>query len=227
MENNFQKDMEGVIINQDENQDGYLIVPHIDIKQLLNDYNAGLVSKDINIMQTILCNSEIICGTKNFIDYINGYLCCFYIIKKSQIIFKDSEIHFPNENDYNNFFFFLNEYSNNGYAYISVYDAETLLSTLCSELHSKEYDFTNGFVQYKNLSEKEKINMFKEKNIYKIVFTKNEIFKYQKEFRIFLTPKNGIVSEFIEEKICPLSNSIVNNFVYLSPDFCIEKGIKK
>lgn len=227
LENIFQKDMEGVITSQDEGQDGYVIIPHIDIKQLINDYNSGKGNKDVSIMQTILNNSEIICKTENFKSFINGYLCCFYIIKKSQIIFKDKEIHFSNGNDYNDFFYFLNMYSGNGYAYISVYDAETLLSTLCSEMFSKGYDYTNGFVKYENLSEKEKIKFFNEKNTYKIVFTKDKSFEYQKEFRIFFTPKKRSLSEFIEEKICPLSKSVVNKFVYLSPDFCREKGIKK
>lgn len=232
VENDFQKDMEGVILSQDEGADGYLLVPHIDIKQLINDYNSGIRNKDINIMQIILHNSEVICKTENFISFINGYLCCFYIIKKNQVIFNGKGIHFPNEKDYYDFVYFLKRYSDEkdfdkGYAYVSVYDAEPLLTTLCDEMYSKGYNYTNGFVEYENLSQEKKIKYFNEKNIYKIAFTKNKLFDYQKEFRILFSPKNHSLSDFIEEKICPLSKSVVKSFVYLSYDFCREKGIKK
>lgn len=225
VENDFQKDFEGVIFKQDEDQNGYLFYSPNDIIQLIKDYNSGRDSKSFDIMQTVLNNSKIICKTKDFKIFVNGYLCCFYLIRKRQVIFNDKEIHFPCKNDYIAFFDFLKKYSDNGYAYLSVYDAETLLTILCNKMYSKGYNYTYGLVEYENLSQKEKIKYLYEGNIHKIVFTKDKSFEYQKEFRIFFTHKNHTQSEFIEEKICPLSKSVINNCVYLSPDY-YRKNVK-
>ena len=72
---------------------------------------------------------------------------------------------------------------------------------------------------YKTASAAERIKWFQSQKIDKLVFTKDKKFEYQKEFRIFLIKPEQSSSSYIEESGIDFNDTIVKEFVYLSPEY--------
>lgn len=210
MENTFQADQEGTIVQQAVGTSGKLILSKgkINPETLFQQYAEGSLAEHYQTFDTV-----------DFTFYIDGYLCCFAVIPKYWIRFEERNIVFNEDTDaYEWFVRFLNEYSQKKYTYISVYDAELCMQTLYDGL-SDRFRIVYGPVRYEDLSTDDRIKEYKNGNIAKIVYSKDKRFEYQKEYRLFLHPKEGQMQKSIDVEGVSLKSSIVFELVYLSPEY--------
>ncbi len=66
-------------------------------------------------------------------------------------------------------------------------------------------------VKYKDLSDADKINLYRNKNFESLVFTKSVEYNYQREFRIFVSKKGNNEHDHIELHGINISESLVCN----------------
>lgn len=214
LENEFQQDLEGVIYRQEPNTTAYLLKA----KSELTVDEA--IDKVIN---NCLEDDEWITKTSDFKIYINGYILCLTIVPKSYINFSDKVIKFNSE--YNiapNFWYLLNQYANSKYLYLSVYDAESFMNIFYSEMINKGFSVNYGLVDYKTLTMEERIKCSRS-DIGKLIFTKDEKYSYQNEFRFFIRQKdNDNTLDHIEVVGVDLRPSLILDCAYLSPEYAEE-----
>ena len=217
LEDEFQRDFEGGVFRQ---------LPNIKTF-LLNTKSDLTVNQAIDkIISHHLQDGEWIIPTSDFKFYINGYIFCFTIIPKCYLEIRDNQIIFnETHNIIDDFYYLLNQYTmDSKYTYISLYDAQSFMETFYPQMTSRGYKISYGCVDYENLSQEQRCKCFSEKNIAKLIFTKDERFNYQNEFRIFLHKTGEMVQDHIEEVGINLQSSVVNDLVYLSPEYVKQIG---
>ncbi len=96
-----------------------------------------------------------------------------------------------------------------------MYDSTHLCRIIDNHFESKNYSLAYGVVNYKDLSPIEKINAYRQNEIDKIVFTKPLSYQYQREFRLFVSPKDTPVNEELKEPDVIVSPSIIGTFEYV------------
>ena len=215
LEDNFQQDFEGGVFRQLPNTRGILILSKSKIT--LNE----AVEK---VVENRFSNGELFFRTSDFKVYINGYIFCLTIIPKSYIEFRENEIVFnENHNIRDGFYHLLNQYTNDkGYTYVCVYDAEHFMRIFYESMSNRGYNICYGCIDYQSISLEEKIQYYVQHDIEKLVFTKDEQYSYQNEFRLFFQKTNHENPDHIEETGIAMQPSVVKDMVYLSPDY-VEK----
>ena len=209
-ENSFQADLEGLIFRQTENATGNII---------LSKEPQTFESIVKKVKEKSFGENDLIIQTKNVKFFINGYICCFAIIPKSNIYFEEENmINYKNEDVCNWLMMFLNRYSQGKYCYLSFYNAEPCLQILYDNLTSKGYRISYGLVEYNDMTTEERIAAFKSNDISKVVFTKDREFAYQHEFRMYINSGN-CTQEHIELQGIDLQSTVVKDFAYLSPEY--------
>lgn len=220
LEDDFQRDFEGGVVSQLQNRKGWML-------KAKASYNVNeAIEKVIN---NELKDDEWIIPTSDFKFYINGYIFCFTLIPKRYLEFRDNKIVFNEKHDISSGFrYLLNQYTKDSkYTYISIYNAQLFMETFYPQMANKGYKISYGCVDYENLTQELKCKYYSENNIYKLIFTKAEKFNYQNEFRIFLHKTGEEVKNHIEETGIDLQSSVVNNLVYLSPEYAKELRLEK
>lgn len=240
-ESDFQKDNEGVIFSQEPNSKGVIFSAPSNMSELLHDkgyfvknengfcFSANCSKKDI--VNFFLQHAEQIATTESLILSLSGYICCFYLISKSDIEFCEKSVAFRNEKVKDDVFEFLLKYSRDkreetGVAYVTVYDAFLFVEKFCKGMSQKGYTTAFGKVLYEDITFEKRVEWFQCKDIGRIVFTKDKKFEYQKEFRIFLNTPNSNSKPFIEENGIDFAETIIKDFFYLSPEYA-EKIMRK
>lgn len=218
LDDKFQQDFEGGIFRQPPNTKGYLLRS-----------KANLTVDEVMDLarNNQLEDGELVAATSDFKFYINGYIFCLTIIPKCYIKFRENEIVFNSKHNISDaFWYLLNQYTQNGqYTYISLYDAETFMTEFHRQMEEKGYLINYGCVEYEDLSQSQRINYYLEKQISKLLFTKNERFNYQNEFRFFLQRPGQDQQDHIEETGIDMRCALVRDLVYLSPEYAKEKGL--
>lgn len=218
LENKFQQDKEGIILEQKAGSKGYCLLSK----------NCKSLDKAIEkIIYGDAGNDDLVIQTKDFKVSINGYILCMTIIPKSYFSISDKNIIFnENMNFVKQFFDLLNQYSEDkGYSYVSIYDAEKFMNIFYSEMINRGYTIDYGMIAYESLTPKRRLELSSNKNYRKIVFTKSKIYSYQQEFRFFISGKSDKKQDHIEEYGINIYPSLLNDFTYLSPDYI--KKIKR
>ena len=230
LEAKFQRDTEGLICEQTPDTTGWLFSAPPNMRDLLRN-NGCLLDNGANIVipdncsqesfvDCFLQNAQPIGLTKSMRLSLCGYICCFYLVAKESIQFHQNEIAFRTDSDRANFFEFLFKYTEEkNAAYISVYDAFPFVQTFYDGMEKRKYNISFAPVQYEVLSMTKRIEWFLSNQFEKLVFTKDEEFAYQKEFRIFLTKPQQNEQKFIEESGIDFQQTIIKEFVYLSPAY--------
>jgi hypothetical protein len=92
IENTFQQDLEGNVFQHIGN--GYLIAANEEFEEVVKS------AKSFNdIINGLSGKGEILATTSDFNIWINGYLCCFYLLPKSDILkISDNGLEFANIN---------------------------------------------------------------------------------------------------------------------------------
>ena len=99
-ENSFQADLEGLILCQTENATGNII---------LSKEPQTFESIVKKVKENSFGENDLIIQTENVKFLINGYICCFAIIPKSNIYFEEENmIDYKNEDVCNWLMMFLN-----------------------------------------------------------------------------------------------------------------------
>lgn len=230
LESDFQRDAEGLVFQQPPNTKGIFFNAPKDMKErLLRDgifvesngqiSIADSISKE-DFVKYFLENAIPTAITESFECSIGGYICCFYLISKSDVVFLENEFRFRTDKDRDDFYCFLQRYTEKKeVAYVSAYDAYEFVNKFCDGMTKKGFQISFSPVTYKTASAAERIKWFQSQKIDKLVFTKDKKFEYQKEFRIFLIKPEQSSSSYIEESGIDFNDTIVNEFVYLSPEY--------
>ena len=207
-ENKFQQDFEGKIFCHSGR--GYIISAKDDIKDIIK--SAASVNE---ILHKLPDKDNVIFETKDVAFKINGYIYCFYLLPKKSVIFKNNRMFFTNDKDKNDYNIFIKRYleENNSY-YGSIYDARVLWYLLCNEMSKKGYKVAANEVEYKALSDIDRIQLFQANKCTELVFTKDVAYKYQREYRFFFSTNNQTMKKFIEVEGIALKKSKIADFDY-------------
>lgn len=207
-ENKFRQDFEGKIFCQSDV--GYVILSKDDIKDTIK--SATSVN---DILQKVSDEDNIICETKDFTFKTNGYIYCFYLLPKKSVNFKNNRMFFTNDKDKRNYYIFIQRYleENNSY-YGSIYDARVLWHLLCNGMIKKGYEVIANEVEYKALSDTDRIHLYQAKKYEELVFTKDSAYEYQREYRFFFLNNKQITERFIEVDGIALKKSRIADFDY-------------
>lgn len=212
--NGFQQDFEGGVFRQEPNTSAYLLMTKSDLTA------DEAIDKAIN---NRLKDDELIMETSDFKIYINGYILCLTIIPKQYINFAENSIVFNSKfNIASEFWHLLNQYSNNKYSYFSVYNAETFMNIFYTEMSRKGFLVESGIVRYEKLDTEKRIK-YSQSDMRKLVFTKDEKYSYQNEFRFFIRQKNNDNTlDHLEVVGVDLRPSLIKSYAYLSPEYAEE-----
>lgn len=220
LEDEFQRDFEGGVFRQAPKSKAFLLKTKSDITA--NDAIEKVLSHNLQ-------DGEWIMPTSDFKFYINGYIFCFTLIPKRYLEIRGRQIVFnENHNIANDFYYLLNRYTEKSKCtYISLYDAQSFMETFYPHMTKMGYEISYGCVDYENLSQTQRWEYYSKRNIAKLIFTKDERFNYQNEFRIFLQKPGEQAQDHIEETGVALQSSVVSDLVYLSPEYVSELGWDK
>ena len=127
---------------------------------------------------------------------LGGYLYCFFSLPKSFFAIQNGELLYDKESVYcMDFFKCLEEYKNNSATkkcYVVIMDAYNLVNRMNETLDRiPEVSYTCGFVDYIKMDTGERIEKIMNRDINRIVFTKDPPYKYQREFRYYVTSQNN------------------------------------
>lgn len=199
LENTFQQDKEGEVLFIGESNS--------------QDYNLTVDGENIDF--------------KVLSARLDGYISCFYLLPKRVLkIDASHRIDIIDDKEKTDFEYFIKRYFKElqkdkpsiEKAYVSFYDARLLCNLIKKEMEMRNFNVSYRKVIYKNLTQSDKDQLFREKNEYMIIFTKPESYKYQKEFRIFINPKSPKSFEYkdhLEENIMDIDKTILLSFNYL------------
>lgn len=231
LENEFQRDNEGIVFQQPPHSSGHLygFKSNMDeellekgVFQIVNGKKQ--INPDLSGEQIEAIFSEcagLILDTESCKLQIQGYLLCFYLIPKWCVQFKENEFVFNEDDDIrDDFNHFLHEYAKKqGYTQVCVYDAEKFLKIFSQFSEQKGYQLAYGPVKYEDVSELEKIESFKNGKLEDIVFKKPKRFEYQKEFRLYIAIPNETSQPYMVRPGINLREAVIKNFAYLTPEY--------
>lgn len=214
LENEFQQDFECGVFRQEPNTTAYLL-------RAKSNYSVDEAID--NVINNRLEDGEWVMKTADFKIYINGYILCLTIIPKHYIVFNENGIVFNQEHNISPAYWnLLNQYSKDKYLFSSVYDAETFMNIFYTEMTNKGYSVNYGLVEYENL-DAEKRMKYSQSDISKLIFTKDEKYSYQNEFRLFIRQKDSNNTlDHIEVIGIDLRPSLIMSYAYLSPEYVKE-----
>lgn len=216
----FQRDFEGGVFAQGPGEKGGILL-------CKNSITAEMAIEKASIKQ--FTSDDMLIETENVKLFINGYIFCMTIIPKQYLEIRAKELVFNcNKDIFPNFYYLLNQYAKkNKYAFFSFYDAEPFMERFYTQMIQRGYVLSCGRVAYENLSQEQRIKYFAEGDIAKLIFTKDKRFRYQNEFRIFIQSPSGNTKDHIEESGIDMSSAVLNDLVYLSPEYVKELGWNK
>lgn len=224
IENDFQKDKEGIIFMQPNGTEGKLFATNSETSALVSEFMNNKQFEDgLKCLKKYGLNLGT---TQQGKLYIDGYLSCFFLIPKKFLIFNEKSIEIS-PSIVKDFYDFLNSYAKEqGYLYFSIYDAKKLIKTFYEGFINIGYEVAFGTVSYAEITEETKIKWYKDRHLEKIVFTKSNNFDYQHEFRFFITSNKSSGNEPLREKICSIENTVLCSLSYLTPHYLEKiKGI--
>lgn len=218
VENKFQQDAEGVVFQQPEKSIGAFYEVDPIVSAIASDLmKKGNVAEGVKVLKE---KGHQAAETKDLCMKVNGFLCCFYLIPKRCLSISKNNVDISPIGEYTNLFYFLNSYAGDqGYTFFSVYDAPKLIEKMCLVFNHENYGFTFGNVTYQDVGDQTKIKWFMNKQIEKIIFTKPLRFKYQREFRFFVSPKNQVTGDSIRITSDSLESTVISSLAYLTPKY--------
>lgn len=140
---------------------------------------------------------------------IKGFLYCMFALPKSFFAVDNGILLYDEENAIcQDFFNALNQYcATVGPAYICIFDAFSFMNRIREHLELLGLNFACGWISYKDTNETERLQHFMDGHFEKIVFTKQEKYRFQHEFRIFISDSPE-ESDHLELVGVPLDNMI-------------------
>ena len=218
-QNFFQQDDEGKVFEQAGR--GYLIEGN----DLMEKNIKGPASLDEIVRRTILSNSgKLICETSDFSVRIDGYICCFYLLPKMDVLFTNDSLSVKNIESRKSLAIFLEKFledSETNYFYVGIYDAKILCNLIMNAMENKGYKCKSGMVKYTDVDEASKISQFNNGDFRAIAFEKSTKYSYQKEYRIWIYKPNETAEGYIEESGIGIGSSLYGTFCY---DYIMNPG---
>lgn len=212
LENSFQQDLEGLIFHQLGK--GYVFIANPKFEKLVKVSSSLEELKKRAIEERL---GKVLFETTEVSSRLDGYICCFFLLPKSDVSFTQSTMSITNEKAKRDIAFFLEKYLNDSKTndfHVSIYDAVTFCSIFFQKMKGKGYELFWGTVKYKDIDEMQKIRLFQNQNYASILFTKPTRFSYQKEFRIFINNANEQVKEHILVAEIDVYKSLLGSFSY-------------
>lgn len=198
VENDFQRDNECEIYHSKK---GHILFP-------TRKYD---LSTDDNIRQLVHDVTKYGIPTKDTRISISGYLCCFFIIHKSEIdvemlLYKDGAEQTAVVDFLESYGEIVNDFN------ISIYNADKLLEIFQTKFKKFGYQMQYDKVVYADLTQEQKIDLINQRKYKEIIFTKALKFQSQNEFRIFLVPNSQEYTSHIEVEGIDLRQSLVRSY---------------
>ena len=201
----FQQDLEGVVLKQ--NGDGILFSPkkrcEIEVEKIITGYSG----KSLNtLVEELEKYGSIVGSTADFTMSVDGYICCFYLLRKTdiKINIENGSLKFFDSKIKDDFLRFLDKYARENKkhgqkCYASIYDAYAFMSAFSRGFKSIGYSIKYGRVSYSNVTVEKKIEAFNNSDYKTLLFTKPTKYSYQHEFRIFLPKKDNVLKDYLSE----------------------------
>ena len=212
LENSFQQDFEGQVIRQIGK--GYLIKADSDFKDIvLSSYPTS------EVLERMEGHGRVLAETIDFSVQINGYLACFYLLPKKDVMIENGKVTFTRVEAEDDLRFFFRKYQENtGSLYACMYDASSLCERISSYFEDSDYELAWGAVEYKDLSISDRVNAFNNGLIEELVFTKPLSYHYQKEFRFFVSSRTGTPQEDFHKTGLEIAPCLVGTFSFGPPN---------
>ena len=160
-----------------------------------------------------------ICDTVGISAGIQGHLFCMFMIPKAYFTVKNEALYVDKESPYHaDFFRFLDEYlRTKGKAFVCIFDAEQFMRRIAKRLQEKGLLYTSGLVKYQDMTIEDRVELFTQRKIEEIVFTKQKEYQYQHEYRIIVSNATG--KDHIE-----VDGVSMENIIFLSGEYHSQKG---
>lgn len=128
----------------------------------------------------------MICDEADFSIGVDAFLYCLFAIPKAFFSIRNGELYIDEESPYHkDFFHFLDEFlGSRERVFVCAFDAGSFMTRISERLQEKGLDSISGFVTYNDRTIEERVSLFLEKRIEDIVFTKQQKYQYQREFRV-------------------------------------------
>lgn len=192
IENTFQQDDEGMILRH-EGQ-GYLIHGDPEFNCFMKNPHSFAEIQDFAVN-----HGRILGQTKDLSAWINGYLCCFYLLPKKDVVFRDGRMFFENDRAKEHFEVYIARYmAVKGKAFGSIYDAVALCRIIEKACNNQGYGYVRNQVTYEEIDLSQRFSHFNHGEIEKIVFSKPEKYSYQREYRFFISTQSDRSDESIK-----------------------------
>ena len=219
-ENTFQQDYEGMIFKQ--NKFGSLIIAKQGCGDIVDNIIKNSLNSSYNSVMEELEEYVYSMETKDFSISVDGYICCFYLLPKSEIEFdiENMTFGFSDETKQGSFINYIHEYAlenkkHEHKSYVSIYDAYAFMYFFSKGLESQGYSITYDKISYSDVTVSQKIQALKTLDYKTLLFTKPTKYSYQNEFRIFVSQKNNEeLKNFLSVNGIDLNQSVVATFSY-------------
>ena len=161
-------------------------------------FDCAVVSQSDDIKWSMWIGDDLprtkICDASAFSFGIQAYLYCMFAVPKTFFSVKDGELYIDEESSYHDDFFrFLDEYvKSKGRAFVCAFDAASFLARISKRFQEKGMQYTSGFVTYKDRTIEERMSRFIKKEIEDIVFTKQKLYEYQREYRVVVNSRTDV-----------------------------------
>lgn len=135
-----------------------------------------------------------ICDAESFSIGVDAFLYCMFAVPKTLFSVRTGTLYIDEDSNYHDDFFrFLDEYAKTKeHVFVCAFDAASFMLRITNRLREKGLSYTAGYVTYKNNSIADRISSFSQKRIDDIVFTKQESYQYQREYRIAVKHKMDV-----------------------------------
>lgn len=161
-------------------------------------FDCAVVSQSEDIKWSMWIGDDFprakICDASKFSIGIQAYLYCMFAVPKAFFSVKDGALYIHEESPYHDDFFrFLDEYvKSKGHAFVCAFDAASFMARISKRLQEKGLPYTFGFVTYADRTIEERMSRFINKEIEDIVFTKQKLYEYQREYRVVVNSRTDV-----------------------------------
>ena len=210
-ENAFQQDFEGRILHQEGN--GLLIAAKPGFESVLKQ------ARSVHDIEGIVKErgDTIIARTTSASSWINGYICCFYLLPKRNVILQNDKMVFATDSMENKFKVFLANYiGDKRVVFAGIYDAARLCKAVEEVCTNQGVPFARDMVKYADTDTTLVFSCINRGDISPIIFTKRKVYSYQQEYRMFIAPPKESAAENYRLKGVAVASCIVATFEYPS-----------
>ena len=215
-ENTFQQDFEGRILQQEGN--GLLIAAKPGFENVLKQAHSVQDVEEIVEKR----GDIVVAHTTSFSSWINGFICCFYLLPKKDVTLRNNKMVFANDTVKKGFTDFLTNYKGKDGVFAGIYDAARLCRAFDEVSTDQGVPSARDIVKYADMNTTQVFTCFNQGDVASIIFTKPKAYDYQREYRFFLSPKVENEHDYYILSGISMTPCIVATFEYPA-QFCFKE----